>query len=33
MSEFILEILEPTVQYLDVSTSFLENINNLEIER
>jgi hypothetical protein len=33
MSDFIIEILEPTVHYLDVSTSFIENINNLEIER
>lgn len=33
MSDFILEILEPTIHYLDVSTSFIENINNIEIER
>jgi hypothetical protein len=33
MSDFILEILEPTINYLDVSTSFIENINNIEIER
>ena len=33
MSNFILEILEPTINYLDVSTSFIENINNIEIER
>jgi hypothetical protein len=33
MSDFILEILEPTINYLDVSTSFIENVNNIEIER
>lgn len=33
MSDFILEILEPTINYLDISTSFIENINNIEIER
>lgn len=33
MSNFILEIIEPTISYLDVSTSFIENINNIEIER
>lgn len=33
MSDFILEILEPTINYLDVSTSFIDNINNIEIER
>lgn len=33
MSDFIIEILEPTINYLDVSTSFIENINNIEIER
>lgn len=33
MSDFIVEILEPTIHYLDVSTSFIENINNIEIER
>jgi hypothetical protein len=33
MSDFIIEILEPTIQYLDVSTSYIENINNIEIER
>lgn len=33
MSHYTIEILEPTIHYLDVSTSFVENINNLEIER
>ena len=33
MSDFIVEILEPTINYLNVSTSFTENINNIEIER
>ena len=33
MSNFMLEILEPSVYYLDVSTSFIDNINNIEIER
>lgn len=33
MSEFILEILEPTIHYLDINTSFVDNINNIEIER
>jgi len=33
MSDFIVDILEPTVYYLNVSTSFIENINDIEIER
>lgn len=33
MSNFLIEILEPTITYLNVSTSFTENINNIEIER
>lgn len=33
MSNFTIDILEPTVTYLDVSTSFINNINNIEIER
>lgn len=33
MSDFILEIVEPTTTYLDISTSFINNINNIEIER
>ena len=33
MSDFIIEILEPTTNYLNVSTSFIENVNNIDIER
>ena len=33
MSEFTLEILEPTVNYLEVETSFGSIVNNVEIER
>jgi hypothetical protein len=33
MNKFTVDILEPTVQLLEISTSFINNINNLEIER
>ena len=33
MSNFTVQILEPTTTYLDVTTSFVNNINNIEIER
>lgn len=33
MSDFILEILEPTTNILEVETSFGSVINNIEIER
>lgn len=33
MSNFILEILEPTVNLLEIETSFGAEVNNLEIER
>jgi hypothetical protein len=32
MSDFILEILDPSKNILDIETSFIENMNNLEIE-
>lgn len=33
MSDFILEILEPTTNILEVETSFGTTVNNIEIER
>lgn len=33
MSDFILEILEPTTNILEVETSFGTVVNNIEIER
>lgn len=33
MSNFILEITDPQVSILDIETSFIDNINNIEIER
>lgn len=33
MSDFTLEILEPTVNYLELETSFGNIVNNIEIER
>lgn len=33
MSDFILEILEPTTNILEVETSFGSIVNNIEIER
>jgi hypothetical protein len=33
MSDFILEITDPQVSILEIETSFIENTNNLEIER
>lgn len=33
MSHFILEITDPQTSILEIETSFIENINNLEIER
>ncbi len=33
MSEFTLEILEPTINYLELETSFGNIVNNIEIER
>lgn len=33
MSNFILEILEPTTHIIEIDTSYIDNINNIEIER
>ena len=33
MSDFILEILEPSVNILEIETSFGSVVNNIEIER
>jgi len=33
MSHFILEITDPQTSILEIETSFIENINNLEISR
>jgi len=33
MSNFIVEILEPVVTYIDIETSVLTDINNIEIEK
>lgn len=33
MSNFILEIIEPTKNIIDIETSFSVNVNNVEIER
>jgi hypothetical protein len=33
MSNYIIEVLEPSVYLIDVETSFVDNINNIEIER
>lgn len=33
MSDFILEITDPQVTLLEIETSFVDNINNIEIER
>lgn len=33
MSNFILEIIDPSKSYLQVETSFIDNVNNIEIER
>lgn len=33
MSNFILEITDPQVSILEIETSFIDNINNIEIER
>lgn len=33
MSNFILEITDPCTTYIEVETSFIDNANNLEIER
>jgi hypothetical protein len=33
MSNFILEIVDPQIFLLEVETSFVENLNNIEIER
>lgn len=33
MSEFTVEISEPQVHIIDIETSFVENVNNIEIER
>jgi hypothetical protein len=33
MSEFIVQILDPATNYLEVETSFGANVNNIEIER
>jgi hypothetical protein len=33
MSEFIIEILDPQTNIIEIETSFIENLNNVEIER
>lgn len=33
MSDFIIEILEPTTNFLDIETSFGTTLNNIEIEK
>lgn len=33
MSNFILEITDPQISILEIETSFIDNSNNLEIER
>lgn len=33
MSEFIVEILDPQTSIIEIETSFVENLNNIEIER
>jgi hypothetical protein len=33
MSNFILEILDPQIHLIEVETSFVDNLNNIEIER
>jgi hypothetical protein len=33
MSNFILEIVDPQIYLLDIETSFVDNVNNIEIER
>lgn len=33
MSNFILEILDPQTSIIEIETNFIDNINNIEIER
>jgi hypothetical protein len=33
MSNFILEIVDPQINLLEIETSFIDNVNNIEIER
>ena len=33
MSNFILEIIDPQISILEIETSFVDNINNITIER
>lgn len=33
MSDFIIEILDPQVNIIEIETSFVDNLNNIEIER
>lgn len=33
MSNFIIEILDPQVNIIEIETSFVDNVNNIEIER
>lgn len=33
MSDFIVEILDPQINIIEIETSFVDNLNNIEIER
>lgn len=33
MSDFIIEILDPQTNIIEIETSFIDNLNNIEIER
>jgi len=33
MSNYVVEILEPSVYLIDIESGFVENVNNIEIER
>jgi hypothetical protein len=33
MSDFIIEVVDPQINYIEVETSFLNYTNNIEIER
>ena len=33
MSDFIIEILDPQTSIIEIETSFIDNLNNIEIER